>query len=633
MAGTVSAKNTRAYLGCNNTNMKYIKLLVIAASGLSACFAQVPTNAGKASPAPEQKGVANPAAALTGIKELPLVNPGNEQIMWDGKTWSMENNRLLGARFEKYLTEPEDQTSDFAAYSKLLSDITELVTPNPYKRQDADWMAQAFAKLQSASQFPADAGISETILLQTVAAWQATNNRSAMMQANKAMIKERERVEWNRGITLKSSSLGVSGGNSEASKVAAENEAAYRKAGVEGYNRRLTEIEAALKANELKDQLSMLKSRLEYQSLVVQLFFQRRFNLCIIASRLYGAVYPDGNRELQVGEETKNLFAKSSGMPPSLQTLEALSREIIADVEKGVKSARYLIGQNEIYSGHKRLQEAFLPGEYLPGVRTLSRAEKRRVLDFQRNQMKLIAALDVKDFDLADKLLVQIKEVASDYDDTTDRARIETAKSQSSFALAKAGAAALNGDKDTANQELEKAAVAWPRNPELQTATQRMLGMSGEQGKAIMELDTLLKQHDDRRIFDQKEKFIAAVAYAPEKKKDLESAILRVTEVEKTLEKASEMSKVGNAAGAWETLNAAGAGTEDQKLQTKLAQATTQCAEYVSLVEKAGQAAESGNLGTAMALYLQAKAKAPMANIPTVKLKEIGQKVLQDAKE
>ncbi|CAN5471811.1 hypothetical protein BH09VER1_BH09VER1_26520 [soil metagenome] len=611
------------------------KLFSIAVLFATSASGQIPTGTPQNQPAvtpassTQPKGVANPAAGVTGVKELPVYDPGSDQVMWDGQTWSVTNNRLLEARFEKYLNEPEDESAAFDTYSKLLSEITDLVTPNPYKRQPADWMTQAFAKLQTASQFPADAGISETVQLQVVAAWQATNNRGAMVQADKAMEDERKRIEWNRGITLQGNPLEQSPGNNKAAQ---DNAKSYRDASVEGYNRRLKEIEMSLQTNQVKNEVLLLKSKLEFQALVVQLFFQRRFQLCIIASRLYGAVYQDGDRELQVGDDAKKLFSKTSGMPPSLQTLESMSREIMADVEKGVASSTYLIGQNEIYSGSKRLLESFLPGEYMPAIRTLPRETKRKVLAFERNHLKLISALEVKDYDLAAQLLPQLAAVAQDYDNTRDRGVIETAKAAAGMHLAKAQAAALNGDKQEVNTELELASQIWPRNPGLKEAAGKMLAMSGEQGKAIIELDNLQKEKNDRAIFEQKERFIAAAAYMPDRQKPLGDAIARVTEVEKALEKAREMEKTGNAPGAWEVLQAATKYSNDNKLSAALAQESMQCAEFVTVMTKAQAAADSGNLGSALALYLKAKDLGPGAEMPVQRLNSLSEQAMPEAK-
>ena len=43
--------------------------------------------------------------------DIPIFNPGTEVFSWDGQNWNINNNRLMRARFEKYLNTPADNSA------------------------------------------------------------------------------------------------------------------------------------------------------------------------------------------------------------------------------------------------------------------------------------------------------------------------------------------------------------------------------------------------------------------------------------------------------------------------------------------------------------------------------------------
>lgn len=364
--------------------------------------------------------------------------------------------------------------------------------------------------------------------------------------------------------------------------------------------------------------------------MILQLYFQRRFAHTIIAVRYYNTVYSDGDNSLRVGDDMKNLFSRSTGVSPSLFTVEAMARETMADVQKGVDASLYLIEQNEMASGAKRLMENYLPGEYLPAIRTLSREIKRKVQAYEQKRTKLLAAVEVKDYALVEELLPEIMAVAHDFEDTKYRALVRTARSQVEWHLAKAQDAAFNGERAVVHSELQAAGEIWPSYPGIQDTAKQLMSVSSEQGKALGELNNLLSQGNDRAIFEQKEKFIAAVALAPQEKQSATRlAIERIGKIDATLALADEIARSGNVALAWERLEELNAESKDVKISERLADYSSRAADYVAIVRKARSQAEQENLGSAMALYLQAQHLAPMAEIPSAELTRIAQS-LQD---
>mgnify|MGYP000967679827 FL=1 len=96
---------------------------VAAAQGdVSSEFQNPPA---KSQPAPQQSsggggggngggGNSSGGSSFLG-KDTPFFDPGSEIVTWDGKSWNINNNRLVEARFEKYLNAPPAMTEADAA--------------------------------------------------------------------------------------------------------------------------------------------------------------------------------------------------------------------------------------------------------------------------------------------------------------------------------------------------------------------------------------------------------------------------------------------------------------------------------------------------------------------------------------
>ena len=141
---------------------------------------------------------------------------------------------------------------------------------------------------------------------------------------------------------------------------------------------RLAEVNALIRTNQLKREVAELQVKIDFQSLIVQHFLQRRFEHAIIGTRFYRNIFADGDSRLRIGEDAKSLVAKTSGLPPNMGTIDSLANEIMGDVREGIQAFNFLLEKNELESATKRLAETFMLGEYLPKVRTLDRKTSGR---------------------------------------------------------------------------------------------------------------------------------------------------------------------------------------------------------------------------------------------------------------
>jgi hypothetical protein len=542
-------------------------------------------------------------------KDIPLFNPGNEIITWDGKSWNINNNRIFQARFEKYLNAPEETGDEDRAYRGILEAILERLAP---ERAGTKAVDEAWRLLPKASDYEIDANLCDGLADAVYNVWLAKREYQRLESANEALDRERRQHEWNAQVTSRSPSTDSPPANKAAQANWAAEQKIQRDLRLQPYLTRLAEIKALQTANKAKRELNEVQAKLEFQTLVVQYFFQRRFQHVVIGARFYRSLFGDGDTKLKLGKDGAAFFNKTTGMPPTVGVLDALAREAMRDAREGVKAYEFLLGKNELESATKRLAEAFVIGEYLPELRTLSRDKKREALGFAQKTNQLISAIEVKDYSLAEKIVKQLEVEAKDFDNSQPMAAIETARTVSAMHLAKAKNAAVSGDRATLEAELKAATEIWPRNPALAEVSGLIFSQADVQQQALVDLDRLLSQRNYRQVFDDKVRFIAATALYPDRQEALRKVLEDMQTIESGIIRADEIAKRGDFAGAWESVERVFQKfPDDAKLNQRRATLTTEAAEFVRTLKTAEQLEQKGQVGSGLAWYLKAQRMYP----------------------
>ncbi len=561
--------------------------------------------------------------------DMPFFDPGSETISWDGRVWNINNNRVFQARFEKYLNAPEDDSEADRQYNRILQRILDLLAPRRVSPVSLD---EAFKLLPQASGYEIDAQLCDALANQIHSAWQAMQSRERLQSANRALEEERKRLEWNSQVAAQPNMLSTAPRGEAAQREWREQQQQARDAKMQPLVTRLAEVNALLKANDVKQEVSQLQAKIEFQSLLVQLFLQRRFQHVLIGTRFYRAIFTEGEGQLQVGEDAKSFFARSTGMPPTVSTVDALAGEMIRDVAEGVRAFNFLLEKDEMESATKRLAETFIVGEYLPEIRTLPRDRKRRALEFVQRSNQLLSALEVRDYTLAEKLVSELAVTAKDFDASKPLAAIETAKTVSAMHLAKAKNAAVSGDRETLEAELKAATEIWPRNPALAEVADLIFSQADVQQRALVDFDQLLSQRNFRQIYDDRARFIAATALDPQREQQLREVLEQMMLIEGAILRAQEVEKRGDPYGAWESAERAYLQfPDDSKLNQLRADLTTQAADFVRQLRTAGDLEKRQQLGSSLAWYLAAQQSYPASEFAREGIARTVSQLLPDA--
>ena len=585
--------------------------------------APAPTSAAPASGAPKEGPLGN---------DIPMFDGGNNVVSWQGKHWNIDNQRLFRARLEKFLNAPEQTDADSKAYQDLLSQIMELLSPEGFKSKNLN---TAWALLHKASNYQIDAHLCDSLADAVYATWLSKNEQSSLDDAQHDLDEQRSTLVWNAKIEQQDTAA-LSSPSMPHDKAAQQEWINQQKeaktTAMAPYVQRLAEVNAMMLAAKASREASLIQSKIEFQSLLVQLFMQRRFQHVVMGTRFYRYLFGDGDTSLHISKETQNMFMQTSGMPPTLGVLDSLADESMRDVKEGVEAYLFLLDKKELASATERLGETFVLGEYMPELRNLSRDKKREALVFAQKENQLLSAIDVKDYELADKLTTELQKLATDFDASKPLAAIQTAKTVSTMHLAKAKSAASSGDQNTVETEIKAAMEIWPRNPDVAKISDVINTKSDVMQQALNDLDHLVSQHNYRQIFEDRVRFMTATSFSPDRQATLKKVLEQMQEVEEAITRSKEIAKHGDAAGAWEGVEKESQKfSDDPKLNQLRAQFTTDAATFVHNIKTAQDLEKKGETGSSLAWYLKSQRLYPESEYAQEGIERLVKHILPDA--
>ncbi|MFM2170064.1 MAG: hypothetical protein RI957_293 [Verrucomicrobiota bacterium] len=613
-----------------------------------------PPDSGKPAPAANQGGgdttIVRPqqqnSAPLMG-NEVPFIDPSAETVTFNGRNFAIADNRLFAARFERYLNEPEDSSEEAVEYRKTIDEILALVSPhNPTGPN----LYAAFKLLPKASNYPGDAKLCDSLSQAVYVAMVSRKNVEGSKKLMEALEDEKQRVireaDWKaaneKDPTLNqtgSTSGGVrtsrqtgqpqtaggngnqqgNGGPGQRTGAATDPGRGVQSLRYADMQRRILEIEALKKKNELKGEVQIVQAKIQYQALMMQFFMQRRFQHVLMASRFYNQIWTDGDSKLHIDKnsDTSKLFNESVGFSPTVASLDTFSSEFIRDCDKGVEAFNFLVDKGELESAAKRLSEAYAVGEFMPGIRTLPRERKRRVLEFVRESYKLLAAIDAKDYVTAEKISASMKSMASDYNGNKADAAIATYTRVSNMHIMTAKTHVAANEIDKAREEIKKAMEVWPQNPKLAEFDQLV-----EAGSTLVtaknDFDRLLSENNYRQIFTDQYRIAPAIQNDPQRMEAFKQIIGNLTSIEASIGKANEFSKMGQDYAAWEQLALVREKfPDDPKLGRELELLAPKVADFTKALDRARQFEKRSpkQTGSAIAWFLKAQKIHPQSEL------------------
>lgn len=569
--------------------------------------------------------------------EIGVFNPTNDTISWNGSTWAASNNRLVAARFEKYLNEPENVTEDATAYRDTIDEILAYLSPH---RKGGPVFAEAVALLPKASQYPGDSKLCDSLsnaIYTAILSRKDVNKTKALMRVierekQKAILDADWKARTEKDPNVGKTNSGAGKGDSEETTEQATQIGRGAQSLIYAEHlRRIAEIEATKKTREIETKIKVELSKIQYQALMVQFFVQRRFRHVIMASRFYNQIWKEGDGTLYIdeGSDISKMFTESLGVSPTVSTLDSLANEAIRDVDKGVEVFEFLVEREELESASKRLAESYMIGEFMPSIDTLPRAKKRKVLDFVRNSNVLLNALDVKDYAKVTEQIKILKSTANDFDATKPEAAVATYSRASNMHIRLAKGYLAERDAEKARVEISRATEIWPQNPKLVEIDQ-MIDSGGTVIQLRNDFDRLFAEQNYREVFKRQHELAYAIKDDADRQAKFRQVLENITAIETAVGGAQKMSDINQDYAAWEELSQVHERfPDDPELNQFMTRLAPKVADFTIAVSKAEKHEELGNLGSALSWYYKARHLHPASNKADEGIKRLVERALE----
>jgi len=580
-------------------------------------------------------------------QEIPLLDPSAETITVGGVAIPLGDNRLLKARFEKYLAQPPESDEAATQYRKTIAEI--LATISPFKTGGPD-LPGAFKKLPAASSYPGDANLCGSLAESIYMAMLSKQDVNGLKRLNETIEQEKKSIiaegDWaarheKESAVDGSKKSGGGGGNGQGgnNQRGGGNGAPVENPGAGMTSlkyadtlRRIGEIEVLKKANIARTEAQVIRTKAQYQVTMLQWFVQRRYEHVLMAARFYNQIWKDGDSTLRVDKDSdvSKLFSESVGVSPTVSSLDALSNEAIRETTKYVEAFDLMLSRDELHSASQRLMEAYALGEYLSPVATLPLEKKRRIATYVRDLNELYGALQVHDYTKTKQLADRLKETAKDFPSSKVDSAISAYTLASDLAIEEAKAHLLAKESDKAAEKIKAAAEIWPTNPKL-AEFRNLVSNTGGLVSIRNDFDRLLSENNYREVL-RRQYEIAPAIRGDEKREDaFKQIVTNLTKIETALGKAEEFSKVGQNYAAWEQLEKLREQFQDDpKLGRQLELLAPQVAPFTSALSKARKF-ESRNpkqVGSALSWYLKAKSLYPQSEIAADGVKRLSGEIL-----
>lgn len=611
-------------------------LLASSVVTLSAQEAETPVEATPSpTPAPvsetrQSAPQTDDSAGVQGI--LDSFNLGSGAMDWRGKQFNLGDAEMAQARFEKYLNSPPSTSEDDLTYDTLLTEISHRLIGKG-GGTDTQRVSEAWRMLYRASEFPMDAGLSEILADRIVSFWQTNRKIAALnLQTERLETDRQYRESKIRSIADQDRREFIDLTRGTANQDAPPPPSMDHLSGPE--QKRLEKIEEKIDENESFEATSRISQKLEYQSLIVQFFVQRRFQHALIANDFYRYMFNAEDNALEGADALKGQVFGDLDVKITTSTLDALSREAISDVESSLDAIDFLLEQGEIHNATKRLMEAFYLGEYLPSIKRYPLDKKRKIAGYIRDLTSLASSLEVKSFDRAEEKLEDIESYAQDFDGGKADAFIQTSKQLSNLAIQRALSAAYEQDRTGIEAGLEEAVKYWPTNPGIREFSSKLLEKTDIKDMAALDFDRFIRQDDYRAIFNDRFRFAAALALDQDRNAEFLDIMKRMEVIESAMAQAQELSRIQNTFGAWEVLERVYREyPEDQELNRLRGDYAVKAAQFASVIAKAEQARKKEDFGQALFAYLEAQKLYPASFFVEEGIEESVDAILEDRRD
>ena len=549
--------------------------------------------------------------------EIPLLDPASDTVTYNGGKFDVGNNALVRARFEKYLQQNPDDSTEAKRYRERMDDLLKLTQNNA--RQHAEVGSQTLLQigrgLYEINTYSGDAGQSATLA-------SAIASALAVQYANVAREKKNEQLTKEIDKLVRDTNIKQTRNENRPSKEVGTGRQRHRQQDTGKSNSFLiaeqTAEIATKKGSKMKndaDSVAALEgAKINYQATLVSFLFQRRFEHALIGSFAYRHIFREGDNKLNIKKDSQaaKVFENGAGLPPTINSIAALAANARREVDQNMEAVTNLLAQNKLAEATQHLIEAVAIGEYMPSVATFPTESRRRIAEFWTLRKRSLTALNARDYGTLEEIADKMKTLDADFDDSLVRTYCDGRKLQSDMCLRNARKAFMSGDEEAATEYAEQAALIWPRNPNLKEMQKEVMKLDNNDA-TINEFKSLLSRHQYRTIYDERSKF-KVVAIDPELEKQYEDCVMLIGTIDAMLAQIDVAAKQDKKMGpcmAYEMLldfqEKDARYAEDSAFKDAVVRFKVDAQEFVKALDEAKVQEERREYGSALANYYRAQ--------------------------
>ena len=227
-------------------------------------------------------------ASLKAKKNIVDMKPNTFLSLW--------NNPGFAVQFEKFLSAPAETSDAAKLYRKRIDRIMELLSPGNASKANQD---EAFNILPLASEFESDANNCTTIHDAIYAAANAKVEIQRLTEVDQELNKKLTTAQYNYRQSAKSLTLSTEAVSKTEQSNYDKNSTELRQATLDPSKDEVAALKQTIQKNQAQIATAELQSKFALQSLILQLFVQRRYQHVIITDRFYRALFDDGDQSLE----------------------------------------------------------------------------------------------------------------------------------------------------------------------------------------------------------------------------------------------------------------------------------------------------------------------------------------------
>ena len=550
--------------------------------------------------------------------EIPLLDPASDTLSYNGAKIDVGNNALVRARFEKYLQQNPDDSTEAKRYRKKLNSILKLTQKSSRSRSEvgSETLVQIGNGLYDMNDYEGDGGQAGTLasaIASALSVQYANRNRD---RKNAQMQKEIDKlVQKTNLLTTRNTNRGkrttASAGKNRAS--ANVNTGTSDTFVIAHNTKKIATLEATGVKNDADSIAATELAKINFQSTIVSMLLQRRFDHALIGALVYRHIFRDGDTTLKLNSESEaaRLFEGGAGLPPTVNSMATVAGNLRREVDQNMEAVTNMLAQNKLSDATQHLIEAVAVGEYMQSVATFPVEGRRRIAEFWSLRRKALTTLNARDYGALEEIASKMKALDPDFDDSMLTSYCAGRKSQSDLHIRNAAKALKAGDDETFNAEITKAGEIWPKNPNLEKGRQQLEALDN-QDPVRDEFRTLIGRKEYRTIYNEQDKF-EVVAIDPELKQEYKEAITLIGTIDGMLEQLDVAAKQDSTMGpcmAYEMLLERGEQDarykEDSKYRDALNRFALGAHDFVKALEDGRACEERREYGSALSNYYRA---------------------------